>query len=277
MKNSDKYRHLLKIIKGYGSVVVSYSGGVDSTFLLRAAVEALGSDSVLGCIAAGPTLPKSQYESAIRIARKMAVNVRRVETEEFEDEAFTANDAARCFYCKSHLLKALNEIAREQGYNAVLVGSNVDDKSDYRPGHRAIAKYRAQTPLIEAGFTKDDIRAMSRQLGLETADIPASPCLASRVGYGLRLTDERLAQVEKAEDILREHGFTEFRVRHHGELARIELKQEEIAKAVHTEFRRLIVERLKELGFKYVSLDLEGFRSGAMNETLSEQEKKRNL
>lgn len=272
-----KYGLLGRIIRSYGRVIVAYSGGVDSTFLLKAAVEALGRDNVLGCIAGGPSLGKAQYDQAIRLAKQMGADVELVHTGEFEDSAFVANRADRCFHCKSHLLKVLNAVARERGYDAVLVGSNVDDKGDYRPGHRAVARYSAATPLIEAGFCKEDIRLMSRRLGLETADLPASPCLASRLSYGMSVTAERLWQVEKAEECLRELGFVEFRVRHHGSLARIEVKSGDMSRLSGAEIRTKVVSKLKGLGFKYVALDMEGFRSGAMNEVLSDDEKASNM
>ncbi|NLH16486.1 MAG: ATP-dependent sacrificial sulfur transferase LarE, partial [Phycisphaerae bacterium] len=187
----------------------------------------------------------------------------------------SANSPERCYLCKSHLFERIWEIARTEEFEQVLCGSNADDLSDFRPGNRAIEQFGVRCPLVEAGLSKAEIRELSRRIGLPTAEQPASPCLASRIPYGLEITPERLGQIEQAEDFLRGLGFTEFRVRHHDTIARIEAPTREFARMTAEPLRGRIVERLKGLGFSYVCLDLQGFRSGAMNETLNDDEKNR--
>jgi len=267
----DKYNSLQKILKKLDKVVVAYSGGVDSTFLLKAAVETLGADRVQACIAEGPSLPQSQYLQAVETAKNIGVEVRTVRPNELADAEYAANKADRCFHCKSHLYKMLADIAREQKFGSVICGCNFDDKSDYRPGNKAAEVLGVRSPLMEAGMTKEDIRNLSRQMGLATADIPASPCLASRIAYGLEITEKRLRQVEAAEEVMRGLGLVEFRVRHHDTIARIEVKQGDFEKVLAS--RSEIVKKLQRLGFKYVTIDLQGFRSGSLNEMLTEKEK----
>jgi len=271
----EKYDLLRQIIKKLGRIVVAYSGGVDSTFLLKTCVDVLGSKNVLACIAAGPSLPKSQYAKAVEMAKNMQVAVETVEPNELADKTYSANKADRCFHCKSHLFKILNKLAKEKGFDCVVCGSNTDDYDDYRPGNKAVKIFNVRCPLVEAQLAKKDIRQLSRKLNLPTADIPASPCLASRISYGEEITDQKLNQVEQAEEFLKSLGFVEFRVRLHGQLARIEVHQDEIAKVVA--LRQKIIEQLKSLGFKFVSVDLEGFRSGSLNEMLSQEDKRKNL
>lgn len=272
MDLKSKYSLLQKILKELGKVIVAYSGGVDSTFLLKAAVETLGTDSVQACIAQGPSLPQSQYETAVEMAKKMGVEVRTVEMDELADTAYSANKADRCFHCKSHLYKILTAIAKEQNFDCVICGCNFDDKDDFRPGNKAAKVFDVHCPMMEAQLTKEDIRNLSRQMGLPTADIPASPCLASRISYGLEITKQRLKQVEEAEEFMRGLGLMEFRVRHHDTVARIEVKPGDMDKVMKEQAR--IVEKLQGLGFKYVTLDLRGFRSGSLNELLTEEEKR---
>jgi uncharacterized protein len=268
----DKYNSLQKILKKLDKVIVAYSGGVDSTLLLKVAAETLGDEKVLACIAEGPSLPQSQYLQAVERAKNMGVDVRTVKPNELADATYSANKADRCFRCKSHLYKMLADIAREQKFGCVICGCNFDDKSDFRPGNRAAEVFGVRCPLMETELTKEDIRNLSRQLGLPTADIPASPCLASRIAYGLEITEQRLMQVEKAEEVMRELGLAEFRVRHHDTIARIEVHQEDFEKVLASRSR--IVEKLQELGFTYVTIDLQGFRSGSLNELLTEKEKR---
>lgn len=272
-----KYGLLQKTLRGYGKVVVAYSGGVDSTFLLKAAVQTLGPDHVLACIGVSPSLAGSQHTRAIECARDMGATVQEVDVHEILDTKYSANQADRCFHCKSHLYQALQAIASKHTYDVVVCGSNFDDQDDYRPGNRAAKIYGVHCPLMDARMTKQDIRQMSRRFDLSTADLPASPCLASRVTYGLEVTSQRLKQVEQAEDILRELRFVEFRVRHHDAIARIELKPEDFQRLQTESIRTEIRTRIKALGFKYVAVDLQGFRSGALNEMLSEAEKQANL
>jgi uncharacterized protein len=275
MTIDEKYDLLRQILKKLGRIVAAYSGGVDSTFLLKVSVEVLGSENVLACIAAGPSLPKSQLDKAIEMAKSMQVDVKTIEPNELADTAYSANKADRCFHCKSHLFKILNRLAKEKGCDCVVCGSNLDDYDDYRPGNKAVKIFNVRCPLAEAQLTKKDIRQLSRKLNLPTASLPASPCLASRISYGQEITGRKLNQVEQAEEFLKGLGFVEFRLRHHGQLARIEVHQEDIAKVVA--LRQNIIAKLKSLGFKFVSVDLEGFRSGSLNEALSQEDKQKSL
>ncbi len=270
----DKYNLLGQKLKALKKVVVAYSGGVDSTFLLKAAVDVLGRENVLACIGISPSLSKSQYTQALENAALIGIDVAEIKIDELADGKYSTNNADRCFYCKSHLYAALREIGNAKGFTHIACGCNFDDMSDFRPGNKAAAAYGVHSPLMEAAMTKADIRSMSRELNLPTADIPASPCLASRVIYGLEINETRLGQVEQAEDFIRGLGFVEFRVRHHNEIARIEVETEEFEKLVKEPNLSLIVAKLKSIGFKYITLDLQGFRSGSLNESLTEKHKR---
>ena len=274
MDLEQKNQRLSDILKGLGRVVVAYSGGVDSAFLLKSAVETLGAANVLACINAGDSEPSDQLARATALAAEIGVELRTVETHELGDSNFVANRADRCFHCKSHLCEVLLEIARTGGYGHVVFGTNHDDLDDFRPGNRALANFGVRSPLAEAELTKDDIRALSRRFGLPTADMPSSPCLASRISYGLEVTAERLKQVDEAEGFLRDLGFVEFRVRHHDRVARIEVAPVDIAKVAAEPLRSRVVEKLKSLGFRFVAVDLQGFRSGSLNESLSDEQKR---
>ncbi len=276
MTLQDKYNLLQQILKKLHKVIVAYSGGVDSTFLLKAAVDTLGPENVLACIGISSSLAKSQYNRAIECAEIIGARVEEVEVQEVFDTKYSANNPDRCFHCKSHLYTVLQNIAKEKGFDNVVCGCNFDDMDDFRPGNKAAKIYGVQSPLMEARMTKEDIRDMSRKLNLPTADIPASPCLASRVMYGLEVTEQRLKQVEEAEDFLRKLGFVEFRVRHHDTIARIEVHPEDMEKVTTEPERYKIVEKLKSLGFKYITVDLQGFRSGSLNELLTKDEKQSN-
>ncbi len=273
MNLQDKYNSLQQILKKLQKVVVAYSGGVDSTFLLKAAVDTLGTENVLACIGISSSLAKSQYNRAIECAGIMGVKVEEVEVHEVLDTKYSANNPDRCFHCKSHLYTVLKDIAEKKGFNDVICGCNFDDMDDFRPGNKAAQVYGVLSPLMEAKMTKDDIRSMSRKFDLPTANIPASPCLASRVTYGLEVTEQRLKQVEEAEDFLRELGFVEFRVRHHDTIARIEVRPEDMEKITTGPNCSKIVEKLKSIGFKYIVVDLQGFRSGSLNELLTKEQK----
>ena len=271
----EKFDLLRQIIGKLGRIVIAYSGGVDSTFLLKVSVDVLGSENVLAAIAAGPSLPKSQYDKAIKMAKDMQVAVETVEPNELADTAYSANKADRCFHCKNRLFKILNQLAQEKNCDYVVCGSNLDDYDDYRPGNKAVKNFNIRCPLAEAQLAKKDIRQLSQKLNLPTAGLPASPCLASRISYGEEITAHKLNQVEQAEEFLKSLGFVEFRLRHHGQLARIEVHQDDIAKVVA--LRQKIAAKLKSLGFKFVSVDLQGFRSGSLNEVLSKEDKQKNL
>jgi pyridinium-3,5-biscarboxylic acid mononucleotide sulfurtransferase len=269
-----KYDTLKKILKDLGSVVVAYSGGVDSTFLLKVAVDMLGTENVLACISAGVVEPKHVLRRAKKIARDFGVRLQTIDADELKDPHFVANKADRCFHCKSHLCQELIDIAAKKDFKYVVFGTNLDDLDDFRPGNRAMKLFGIRSPLAEAKLTKNDIRALSRKLNLETADVPSSPCLASRIAYGLEVSETRLNQIEKAEDFLRTLGLVEFRVRHHDTIARIEVHQEDFKKITAEPNRSRIIKKLKFLGFKYVAIDLQGFRSGSLNETLSKNNKR---
>jgi uncharacterized protein len=273
MTARQKYDLLQQILRGLGKIVVAYSGGVDSTFLLKSAVDALGAENVLACTSVGAPEPSGLFERAAEFAKSIGVEMLTVEADELADPNFTANKADRCFHCKSHLCKTLLDIAAERGFEHVVFGTNYDDLDDYRPGNRAMEVFGIRSPLAEAKLTKDDIRELSRRLNLPTADQPASPCLASRIAYGLEVTEQRLKQIDQAEAFLRALGLVEFRVRHHDAVARIEVHPKDIGKITTEPFRSQIVEKLKSLGFKFVTVDLQGFRSGSLNEVLTEKEK----
>jgi uncharacterized protein len=274
MNDQKKYQKLQSILLEYGKAAVAFSGGVDSTFLLKACVDTLGADNVLPCIGISPSLAQHQFNQAHEMAKLIGVELIELPLDELDDPKYQANKADRCFHCKSYQFRTIAEYAKEHGFEKTLCGANFDDKDDYRPGNIAVKALGIKTPLMDAELTKPDIRSLSKEMGLPTAELPASPCLASRVAYGESITEEKLNQVEKAEDILRSLGFVEFRVRHHGPVARIEVPIKDINKIVAEPSRQHIVEKIKSLGFQYISLDLQGFRSGSLNETLSETDKK---
>jgi len=274
VKLKEKYNTLQKILSDLAKVVVAYSGGVDSTFLLKVAVDTIGAKNVLACISTGIVETKHVLQRAKRIAKDFGVRLQTIDTDELKDPNFVANKADRCFHCKSHLYQVLTDIARQRDFKYVICGCNFDDKDDFRPGNRVAEVFGVRCPLMEAELTKQDIRRLSERLNLPTARIPASPCLASRISYGLEVTEKRLKQIEEAEKFLREFGLVEFRVRHHDCLARIEVHPEDIEKITKEPTRSKIVEKLKSLGFKFVTIDLQGFRTGSLNEALSDEEKK---
>jgi uncharacterized protein len=269
MTIQEKLKNLQQTLAGFKHVLIAFSGGVDSTFLLKVATDTLGPDNVLACIGISPSLSQHQHQQAKDMARQFGIRLEELPLDELQDPAYLANQSDRCFHCKRRLYKLLTDKAKQKGIQHVLCGSNFDDKSDYRPGHHAAEVFGILSPMMDIGLTKAQIRELSRQMNLPTADLPASPCLASRVAYGLEITEEKLAQVEKAEDYLRSLGFMEFRVRHHGDIARIEVSAKEFPKITPEPIRKQIADQLKTLGFKYITLDLQGFRSGSMNDALS--------
>ena len=271
----EKYNSLKKILSDLQKVVVAYSGGVDSTLLLKVAVDELGAENVLACIARGPSFPRSEHKRALETAGRIGAKLKVFEPNELGLEGYVANKADRCLHCKSRLFAILTDIAKDGGFKSIICGHNLDDKNSYRPGNRAAEVFGVRAPLMEAGFTKDEVRGLSRELGLATADIPASPCLATRINYGTEITEQRLRQIEQAEEFLRGMGLVEFRVRLHDNLARIEVHGEDIARITAEPVRSEIAQKLKSLGFKFISVDLEGFRSGSFDEMLSKEQKQK--
>lgn len=249
------------------SLLVAYSGGTDSAYLAFVAHQVLG-ERMLAVIADSPSLPRAELAAALAFTSEQAIPVETVATEELANPDYQRNDAQRCFHCKDELFTRMEHLRAERGFGHIAYGRNLDDDGDFRPGQRAAALHRAIAPLAEAGLRKAEIRALAHAAGLSLADKPASACLSSRIEYGRAVTAEALAQVEAAEAALRALGFTQLRVRHHGELARIELTRDELPLALSLELFDRISSELRALGFRYITLDLEGFRSGSMNALL---------
>ncbi|MFZ0951980.1 MAG: ATP-dependent sacrificial sulfur transferase LarE [Candidatus Sulfotelmatobacter sp.] len=250
-----------------GRTLIAYSGGVDSAYLAWAAHRALG-DNMLAIIADSPSLARTQLADAIAFAREQSIPLEVVATSELDRPEYVRNDAQRCFFCKDELFTLMEELCGARGFDAIAYGVNLDDQGDFRPGQKAAIGHRVAAPLLDAGLTKKEIRALARSAGLRIWDKPASACLSSRIEYGRPVTREALAVVEKGEEALRALGFRQFRVRHHGEIVRIEIASEELARALDPSMAAEFASIFKALGFKFVTLDLEGFRSGSMNALL---------
>jgi pyridinium-3,5-biscarboxylic acid mononucleotide sulfurtransferase len=264
---ASKRAALDRALRALGRTLLAYSGGVDSAFLSWAAHQVLGED-VLAVIADSPSLARTQLADAIAFAGEHGIPLKVVATNELDRPEYSRNDASRCFFCKDELFTVMEDFRREQGFESVAYGVNLDDDGDFRPGQFAAEQHRVAAPLRDAGLTKQDIRDLARGAGLRIWDKPASACLSSRIEYGRPVTREALSIVEQGEDALRALGFRQFRVRHHGEIVRIEIARDELPRALDSGMAATFTATFKALGFKFVTLDLEGFRSGSMNSLL---------
>ena len=272
----EKQEDLFSRLRAMGRVIVAFSGGADSAYLAWAATEALGGNA-LAITADSASLPESHKRDAEAFVARFGIAHEYILTLEFDNPDYVKNDANRCFHCKDELFTRLEQVARERGYEHIVYGVNLDDLGDYRPGQNAAKVHQVAAPLADARMSKADIRELSRQAGLPTWDRPASACLSSRVPYGTPVTPETVKTVETGEERLKSLGFRQFRVRFHGEIVRIEIAPEELPRALDVEMARRFTEIFKALGFRYITLDLEGYRQGSLNEVLSETARSRAL
>jgi uncharacterized protein len=263
-----KEENLRRMMRDFASVIIAFSGGVDSAYLAYVANSELG-EKALAVTGDSASYPTFQRELAERLVSRFGIRHEILLTEEFQDPNYTANPTNRCYYCKRELYAKLRQLALDRGFETICDGTNSDDAADYRPGRQAAREHGVCSPLLDCRLTKSDIRELSRRASLPTWDQPASACLSSRIPYGQIVTIEKLSMVDRAEMELRRMGFRQLRVRHHGEIARIEIAEEELARALKVEMAARMAETLKRLGFSYVALDLEGYRAGSLNETLS--------
>jgi uncharacterized protein len=254
-------------MRSLGRALVAYSGGVDSAFLAWAAHKAL-SEKMLAVLADSPSLARSQMQDAVAFAQEQDIPLSIIQTSELESSDYRKNDASRCFHCKDELFTVMEQFRAEHGFDVIAYGVNSDDQGDFRPGQQAARQHGVAAPLLDAGMTKQDIRELAREAGLRVWDKPASACLSSRIEYGREVTPEALQAVEQGEEALRRLGFRQFRVRHHGDIVRIEIAKDELSRALSAEMAAEFTRIFKALGFAYVTLDLEGFRSGSMNAVL---------
>jgi pyridinium-3,5-biscarboxylic acid mononucleotide sulfurtransferase len=260
-----RFEDLKRTIQSYGRVLVAYSGGIDSAFLLKVSLDVLGRGNVLAFAGVSPTYPRTEREEAQRLAESIGAALVMVDSSEMEDENFLMNSSNRCYYCKTHLFTTAKGIAEREGYPYILEGSNVDDLDDVRPGRRACVEQDIKSPLLEAGLTKDEIRALSEKLGLPTSSKRSQACLSSRIPYGTPISIEVLKQIEASEIIIKNLGIKQVRVRYHGNIARIEVEVTDLARVL--DCREEIAAELRKLGFTYVALDIEAYRTGSMNES----------
>lgn len=264
----DKKQHLEQILSGLGRTLIAYSGGVDSAYLAYVAHQVLGTD-MLAVIADSPSLARVQLQDAIAFAQEQQIPLQVIQTLEMQRAEYVRNDSLRCFHCKDELFTTMEHFAREHDFTSVAYGVNVDDQGDFRPGQKAAALHHVVAPLLQAGLSKAEIRELAQQAGLRVWDKPASACLSSRIEYGRPVTQESLTAVERGEEALRALGFHQCRARHHGEIVRIEVAREELPRALTVEMFAEFTRIFKALGFVYVTVDAEGFRSGSMNATLA--------
>jgi uncharacterized protein len=265
----DKLTRMQEILRSLKRVAVAFSAGVDSTFVLKVAHDTLGAENVVAVTARSDSLAEAEFEEARLLAERIGVEWVVIDTEEFSNPDYLANPENRCYYCKSELYERLNRFIGERGLNGSICGINADDYGDWRPGIEAAREHGVHAPCAEAGMTKQDIRELSARMGLPTFDKPAMPCLSSRIPYGEKITPEKLRMIERGEAFLRSIGFRECRVRHHNNLARIELPADQIERAMAPETRKQIDAALREFGYAYVAIDLRGFRSGSLNEVIA--------
>jgi uncharacterized protein len=260
----QKQQALFDLLTGMRSTLVAFSGGADSAYLAWAANRALGQQAI-AVTADSPSMPRTHLRDASEFARDFGIRHEIIRTAEFENPLYLRNEPDRCFHCKDELFTCLDRMAAERGVDSVCYGINLDDTGDFRPGHRAAAEHRVRSPLLEARLTKQEIRDLSREAGLPTWDRPAAACLSSRIPHGTPVTPENLAMVEQGEEALKRLGFRQFRVRHHGTIARIEIGAEEMPRALTPEMVREMARVFRALGFQFVTLDLEGYRQGSLN------------
>src|SRR5256714_5760287 len=268
-----EHERLIGLIKPMQRVIVAFSGGVDSTLVLKLALDVLGAENVFAATGVSPSLPQRELQSVKDLAAVLAAPLQLIETSEMDLANYTSNPSNRCYYCKMELYSKLTALSAEKGFNSILNGLNLDDTGDYRPGINAAKEWNIRSPLLEAGLTKSDVCELANRLKLPNWQKPALACLSSRIPYGTPVTIQLLSQIEKAEEFLREQGFTNLRVRHHSKLARIEVDAHDLARLLMEPLRTDVIKYFKFLGYNYITLDLQGFRSGSGNETIANSKK----